>query len=80
LFFEDSKTLIDHGTTVAKGAGGTQDVGTHFKSVIWGWVHVRTAPTVAWVGCTGGDTINIAEAASMSAAVTLDWSAIGYTA
>jgi len=81
LFFEDSKTLIDHGTTVGvTGATVSQDVATHFKSVIWGWVHIRTSPTVAFVSATGGNAMVIKQGADMAAGTTIDWYAIGYTA
>jgi len=81
VFFEDSKTLFDHGTTVAwYGATVSQDVRTHFKSVIWGWVWVRTSPTACWVDATGGNSMTITQGTAMQPATTLDWFAIGYTA
>lgn len=78
VFFEDSKTIIDHGYTVSIGAGGSQYVATHLKSVIWGWTQCRVA-SVAWVIATGGACLAIKEGV-LAAAMTVDWFAIGYTA
>lgn len=81
IFFEDSKTIIDHGTTAILAAVET-DVATHFKSVIWAWVNTRlTNQPVAsccWVQGTGGATFTIGATAGVTA--TVDWFAIGYTA
>jgi len=82
IFFEDSKVIFDHGTTMCwYGATVSQDVATHFKSVIWGWVQPRTSATVAYVSATGGNAMTITfGAAAITPIVTLDWFAIGYTA
>jgi len=78
IFFEDSKVIIDHGTTLCLGGVGYQDIGTHFSSVIFGWVNVRTAPSAAWVAATGGNAITIKHNV-VALNATFDWFAIGYT-
>ena len=81
IFFEDKYTIIDHGSTVSIGAGGSQYVATHLKSVIWGWVGVRSpTSTTAWPIATGGACLAIKEGATLAAALTVDWWAIGFTA
>jgi len=81
IFFEDSYTIIDHGSTVSLGAGGSQYVATHLKSVIWGWTQCRgPGPTTTWVIATGGACLAIKEGATLAAAMTVDWFAFGYTA
>lgn len=80
LFFEDSKTLIDHGTTYIDEALSTI-VTTAFKSVIWAWVNTRQtsgSASLCWVAGTGGADFNVEATAGVAA--TLDWFAIGYTA
>jgi len=80
IFFEDSKTFIDYGSTVSKGAGGSQYIHTHFKSVLWGWCRQRSTSSATWIGSTSGDAINVMELSTLAAAVTIDWFAIGTTA
>jgi hypothetical protein len=80
IFFEDSKTFIDHGVTVIQAAVETV-MPTAFKSVIWAWVNTRHAggsSSVCWVQGTGGDSFTIGATAGVNA--TVDWFAIGYTA
>jgi hypothetical protein len=81
IFFQDSYTILDHGSTVTTGAGASYYVNTHQKSVIWGWASIRRSPgaSIAWVVATSGNTLQFTEAASVTAALTLDWWAIGYT-
>ena len=81
IYFQDSLTIIDHGTVVSTGAGGPTTVSTHKKSLIWGWVMLRTlGVTMGYaIRSTGGYQMEIIEPASSSAAATLDWFAIGYT-
>lgn len=79
IYFQDSLTIIDHGSTLTVGAGGTYYVATHKKSLIWGWCIPRRVATPAWVVATSGYQLGITESGSMSAGYTLDWWAIGYT-
>jgi hypothetical protein len=78
VFFEDSKTIIDHGTTLSIGQLTPADVATHFKSIIWGWAKARTAPSASWFSATGGNAFVLNTSAALNA--TIDWFAIGYTA
>jgi hypothetical protein len=86
IFFEDSKTLIDHGTTwvvVFATGGSPREIPTAFKSIIFPWLSFRRAGTeahtsVAWVVGTGGATFSIT--ATVGFTGTVDWFAIGYTA
>ena len=81
IFFENSYTIIDHGHTASIGAGGEQTVHTHFKSILWGWALPRTSVlTACYVNVTSGGMMAIKEAATLSAAITIDWFAIGTTA
>jgi len=82
LFFEDSKTIIDYGSTATIGAGGEQTVHTHFKSILRGWAAVRnTGATVqAKINVTSGGWMSIKEDTTSSAGLTVDWFAIGTTA
>lgn len=80
IFFEDSKTILDHGSTASIGAGGEQTVGTHFKSVIWGWAAPRKGVTAVFINATGGSWLAIKEDSTLAAAATIDWFAVGYTA
>jgi hypothetical protein len=81
IFFEDSKTIFDHGTTAILAVTSTT-IATAFKSVIFAWVNTRmTNQPVAsccWVKGTGGANIEIGATAGVTA--TVDWFAIGYTA
>jgi hypothetical protein len=85
IYFQDSKTIIDHGTTVSVGATGSQWVATHQKSVIWGWLAVRGAAgnlgnaSSFWINASAGRSIQIQEGISSPSGITLDWYAIGYT-
>jgi hypothetical protein len=81
IYFQDSLTILDHGTTLSVGAGGPGLVNTHKKSVITGWVIPRTqGVTVGYaIRSTGAYQISIIEPASSSAGTTLDWWVIGYT-
>jgi hypothetical protein len=81
IYWQDNLTILDHGTVTSTGAGGPTIVGTHKKSVIWGWCILRTqGVTVGYVvRSTGGYQMSIIEPSSSSAGATIDWFAIGYT-
>lgn len=81
IFFEDSKTIIDHGTTAILAVVETV-MPTAFKSVIFAWVNTRSTnqpvASACWVQATGGASFTIGATAGVTA--TVDWFAIGYTA
>jgi len=79
VFFEDSKTIIDHGSTAISTEGTDVSVHTAFKSVIWGWAQVRNTTSVTFVMETGGSHLTL-DGGTLSAGQTVDWFAIGYTA
>jgi hypothetical protein len=85
IFFQDSYTIIDHGTTVGTG-GAAATAGylacTNLKSVIWGWIHVRSPPggtSVLWLIATSGAQLVIKSVGSVAYGYTIDWYAFGYT-
>jgi len=86
IFFEDSYTIIDHGTTwvaVIATGGSPREIPTHLKSIIFPWIGFRRSGTeahtsVAFVVGTGGATFSIT--ATVGFAGTVDWFAIGFTA
>lgn len=80
IFFEDSKTIIDHGSTAAIGAGGEQTVHTHFKSILRGWAAPRKGLTACYINVTSGGWMAVKEDATLAAGATIDWFAIGTTA
>jgi len=79
LFFEDSKTILDHGSTAISNEGTDVTVHTVFNSVIWGWAQVRNAASVTFIMDTYRDHMTL-DGGTLSAGQTVDWFAIGYTA